>query len=79
MAEKVYKNRVKEKYEKAMREKENLTLLGNQQRYKLKNSMSGVYIFYEADLFGTSVFNESPVGDEFSTDTFRIERKCSAK
>ncbi|EDO57025.1 hypothetical protein CLOL250_02211 [Clostridium sp. L2-50] len=41
--------------------------------------MPGVYIFYEADLSGTSVLNESPTGDEFSTDTFRIERKCSAK
>lgn len=41
--------------------------------------MPDVYIFYEADLSGTSVFNESPVGDEFSTVTFRIERKCSAE
>lgn len=41
--------------------------------------MPDVYIFYEADLFGTSVFNESPVGDEFSTVTFRIERKCSVE
>jgi len=41
--------------------------------------MSGVYIFYEADLSGTSVLNELPTGDEFSTATFRIERKCSVK
>ena len=41
--------------------------------------MSGFYIFYEADLSGTSVLNELPTGDEFSTATFRIERKCSVK
>ena len=41
--------------------------------------MPDVYIFYEADLSGTSVLNELPTGDEFSTVTFRIERKCSAK
>ena len=36
---------------------------------RLKNLKPEGYIFYEADLSGTSVLNESPSGDEFSTAT----------